>query len=112
MVDNGEATVEQIDTAVTERPGLRRPLFGPCMNFHLAGGEGGMAHMSDHFGPSLKSPGPDLEAPELTERLRDEMVSGCERSAEERDMSELVDDRDLASVAVLGAVRGIREERS
>jgi len=36
------------------------------LTFHLAGGEGGMAHMLDHFGPSLKSPWTRLEAPELT----------------------------------------------
>src|SRR5699024_3165753 len=80
MVANGEATVDQIDRSITEGPGLRWPLFGPCLTFHLAGGEGGMAHMLDHFGPSLKAPWTRLEAPELTDDLRDRMVAGCDEA--------------------------------
>ena len=53
MVANGEATVEQIDASITEGPGLRWAFHGPMLTFHLAGGPGGMAHMLDHFGPSL-----------------------------------------------------------
>ena len=56
MVAEGEATVEQIDLSITDGPGLRWPIQGPMLTFHLAGGQGGMAHMLDHFGPSLKSP--------------------------------------------------------
>lgn len=108
MVAEGEATVAQIDASITEGPGLRWPLFGPCMTFHLAGGEGGMAHMLDQFGPSLKSPWTRLEAPELTDDLRERMIQGC---AEEdgRDISELVAERDRAVIAVLRAVREVRE---
>lgn len=108
MVDNGEATVEQIDTAITEGPGLRWPLFGPCMTFHLAGGEGGMAHMLDQFGPSLKSPWTRLDAPELTAELRDSMVRGCEEEAAGRSTTELVGDRDRAIISVLRAVGNVR----
>ena len=53
MVAAGEATVEQIDLSITDGPGLRWPVQGPMLTFHLAGGQGGMAHMLDHFGPSL-----------------------------------------------------------
>ncbi|MDN5930201.1 MAG: 3-hydroxyacyl-CoA dehydrogenase family protein, partial [Pseudonocardia sp.] len=51
MVAAGEATVEQIDQSIVDGPGLRWPIQGPCLTFHLAGGQGGMAHMLDHFGP-------------------------------------------------------------
>ena len=108
MVDSGEATVEQIDASITEGPGLRWPLFGPCLTFHLAGGEGGMAHMLDHFGPSLQAPWTRLTAPELTGQLRDAMVDGCEREADGRSTDELVAQRDQALIAVLRAVRGVR----
>ena len=54
MVAAGEATVEQIDLSITDGPGLRWPIHGPMLTFHLAGGQGGMAHMLDHFGPSLR----------------------------------------------------------
>lgn len=108
MVDNGEATVEQIDASITEGPGLRWPLLGPCLTFHLAGGEGGMAHNLDHFGPSLKSPWTRLEAPELTQELRDRMVEGCEQAADGRSVAELVAQRDQAVIAVMRAVEGVR----
>ncbi|WP_344679533.1 3-hydroxyacyl-CoA dehydrogenase NAD-binding domain-containing protein [Saccharopolyspora taberi] len=110
MVANGEATVEQIDASITEGPGLRWPLLGPCLTFHLAGGEGGMAHMLDHFGPSLKSPWTRLEAPELTEELRDRMVRGCEDAAGGRSIAELVAERDRAVIAVMRAIEEVRRK--
>ncbi|MEU5851328.1 3-hydroxyacyl-CoA dehydrogenase NAD-binding domain-containing protein [Saccharopolyspora shandongensis] len=112
MVANGEATPAQIDASITEGPGLRWPLLGPCLTFHLAGGEGGMAHMLDHFGPSLKSPWTRLEAPELTDELRDAMVQGCEEAADGRSIAELVADRDRAVIAVMRAIDGVRNGKS
>lgn len=108
MVANGEATVEQIDASITEGPGLRWPVHGPCLTFHLAGGEGGMAHMLDHFGPSLLAPWTRLEAPELTGELRDAMVEGTAEEARARDFAALVAERDRAVIAVRRAVEGAR----
>lgn len=105
MVAEGEATVEQIDQAIVDGPGLRWALMGPCLTFHLAGGEGGMAHMLDHFGPALKEPWTRLEAPELTRDLRDAMVEGCEREAGERSIADLVRERDRGLIAILKALR-------
>ncbi|VVJ19051.1 Carnitine 3-dehydrogenase (EC [Amycolatopsis camponoti] len=109
MVANGEATVEQIDTAITDGPGLRWPVQGPMLTFHLAGGEGGMAHMLDHFGPSLKSPWTRLEAPELTTELRDAVVEGCEDEAGERTIADLIAERDRAIIAIQRAVEEARD---
>jgi carnitine 3-dehydrogenase len=112
MVANGEATVEQIDASITEGPGLRWALMGPCLTFHLAGGEGGMAHMLDHFGPSLKSPWTRLEAPELTAALRDQMVDGCTDEANGRTVADLVAERDRGLIAVMKAVATSRNGHS
>jgi carnitine 3-dehydrogenase len=101
MVANGEATVEQIDASITEGPGLRWAFHGPMLTFHLAGGPGGMAHMLDHFGPSLLSPWTRLAAPELTPELRDRVVSGCAEEAGERSIADLVRERDRALVDLL-----------
>lgn len=100
MIDNNEATVEQIDRAITDGPGLRWPLQGPMLTFHLAGGEGGMAHMLDHFGPSLKSPWTRLNAPELTRQLRDSVVTGCDNEAGDRSIPDLVAERDASIIAI------------
>ncbi|WP_166971523.1 3-hydroxyacyl-CoA dehydrogenase NAD-binding domain-containing protein [Brevibacterium atlanticum] len=100
MVEHGEATVEQIDRSITDGPGLRWPFQGPMLTFHLAGGEGGMAHMLDHFGPSLKSPWTRLTAPELSQALRDDVVAGCDVEAGERTIPELVAHRDAGIIAL------------
>jgi carnitine 3-dehydrogenase len=110
MVANGEATVEQIDLAVATGPGPRWAVMGPCMAFHVASGEGGMAHNLDHFGPALKLPWTRLEAPELTPELRQRMVDGCAREAAGRDFAVLAEARDRALAEVLRAVRESRAE--
>jgi carnitine 3-dehydrogenase len=104
MVAAGEASVEQIDAAITTGPGLRWPIMGPCMTFHLAGGPGGMAHMLDHFGPALEEPWTRLQAPPLTRELRDRMVEGCARAAAGRSIAELIRERDAKLVAILKAL--------
>ena len=109
MVANGEATVEQIDTAITDGPGLRWPVQGPMLTFHLAGGEGGMSHMLDHFGPSLKAPWTRLDAPELTAELRDAVVEGCEEEAGDRTIADLIAERDRAIIAIQRAVEEARD---
>ncbi|HLR84618.1 MAG TPA: 3-hydroxyacyl-CoA dehydrogenase NAD-binding domain-containing protein [Nocardioidaceae bacterium] len=101
MVAAGEATVEQIDQSITDGPGLRWPIQGPCLTFHLAGGQGGMAHMLDHFGPSLESPWTRLKSTELTPELRDAMVDGCDREADGRSIDDLVTERDNGVIAML-----------
>lgn len=104
MVAAGEATVEQIDLAITDGPGLRWPVHGPMLTFHLAGGQGGMAHMLDHFGPSLLEPWTRLQAAELTPALRDAVVDGCDREAGDRSIDDLVAERDRGVIAVLRAL--------
>lgn len=94
MVGTGEATVEEIDEAIAYGPGLRWALMGPCLTFHLAGGNGGMAYMLDHFGASLLEPWTRLQAPPLTPELRERMVDGCLREAGGRPMVELERRRD------------------
>jgi carnitine 3-dehydrogenase len=104
MVAAGEATVAQIDAAITTGPGLRWPIMGPCLTFHLAGGAGGMAHMLDHFGPALEEPWTRLQAPPLTRELRDRMVDGCAAEAAGRSIDDLVRERDAKLVAILKAL--------
>jgi len=94
MVAAGEATVEEIDASIAHGPGLRWALMGPILTFHLAGGAGGMAHMLDHFGAALHEPWTRLEAPPLTEELRERLVQGCLRQARGRSVAELQAMRD------------------
>lgn len=104
MVAAGEATVEQIDQSIVDGPGLRWAVQGPMLTFHLAGGQGGMAHMLDHFGPSLLSPWTRLVAAELTPELRADVVDGCLREADGRSVDDLVAERDQGVIAILRAL--------
>jgi carnitine 3-dehydrogenase len=105
MVNAGEATVEQIDEAITQGPGLRWAITGPGMNYHLAGGEGGMAHVLDQFGPSLKWPWTRLEAPELTDELRAQMIDGCVRESAGQSMTDMIRRRDAYLISILKLMR-------
>ncbi|MEV0318533.1 3-hydroxyacyl-CoA dehydrogenase NAD-binding domain-containing protein [Streptomyces sp. NPDC050658] len=111
MVANGEATVQEIDDSITEGPGLRWAFMGPMLTFALAGGEGGMAHMLDHFGPSLKSPWTRLEAPELDKKLYDAVVAGCDDAAAGRTIADLVAERDQGVIDVLRATGRLPQQR-
>ena len=101
MVDSGQATVQQIDDSITHGPGLRWALMGPMLTFHLAGGQGGMAHMLDHFGPALLEPWTRLQAPELTRELRDRVVAGVDDEVAGESVTELQRRRDAFLVDLL-----------
>lgn len=108
MVANGEATPEDIDIALMNGPAPRMAVQGQCMAFHVACGEGGMATNLDQFGPALKWPWTRLEAPELTQELRDRMVDGCNAIAGGRHFVDMAATRDREIVAVLKALRSVR----
>ena len=105
MVANGEATAADIDTALINGPAPRMAIQGQCMAFHVACGAGGMATNLDQFGPALKLPWTRLDAPELTQELRDRMVDGCNEMAAGRGFEDMAAKRDQQIVAVLRAIR-------
>ncbi|NIC06498.1 L-carnitine dehydrogenase [Billgrantia bachuensis] len=105
LVNDGVATTEEVDAAVVYGCGLRWSLMGTFLTFHLAGGEAGMRHMLEQFGPALKLPWTRLEAPELSDELIDKVVEGCEYQAAGRPVSELDRRRDDFLVELLGLVQ-------
>lgn len=104
LVNDGVATTEEIDAAVVYGAGLRWSLMGTFLTFHLAGGEQGMRHMLEQFGPALKLPWTKLVAPELTDELIDSVVEGCEHQAAGRSISELETRRDAFLTDLLALV--------
>ena len=105
LVSEGVATTEELDAAIAYGPGLRWAIWGTCLQFHLAGGVGGMRHMLEQFGPALKLPWTKLEAPELTRELIDRMVDGTEAQAAGRSVRELERIRDDCLIAIMQALR-------
>ena len=76
LVDQGVASVADIDTAIAHGPGLRWALMGPFMNLHLSGGEGGIAHVLEHLGGPIESWWHDLGAPGMTADLKARVARG------------------------------------
>ena len=107
MISNDEATVEDIDFAIVNGPGPRWAMMGPCLAYHIGGGEGGMAYCLDQFGPALKLPWSRLKAPELTPKLREQLIDGTAREAGDRDYATLNRERDAGLVAVRSALKAV-----
>ncbi len=105
LVNDGIATTEELDAAVTYGPGLRWAGMGTNLTFHLAGGAGGMRYMLEHFGPALELPWTKLEAPRLTPELIDHMATGAEHQAAGRSIWDLERLRDDYLVSVMRALR-------
>ena len=105
MIANDEATVEDIDFAIVNGPGPRWAMMGPCLIYHIGGGDGGMAYCLDQFGPALKLPWSRLEAPELTPELRKLLIEGTDRQAGDSDYATLNRERDRGLVAIRTALQ-------
>lgn len=104
LVNDGVATTEEVDAAIVYGAGLRWAQMGPFLTFHLAGGEKGMRHMLEQFGPALKLPWTKLEAPELTDELKEKVIKGCESHANDTTIAELEDKRNAFLVELLDLV--------
>jgi carnitine 3-dehydrogenase len=105
MIANDEASVEDIDFAIVNGPGPRWAMMGPCLIYHIGGGEGGMEYCLDQFGPALKLPWSRMEAPELTDALRKQLIDGSRREAADRDYATLNSERDRGLVAIQKALK-------
>jgi carnitine 3-dehydrogenase len=105
MVNEDVATTGELDESIIYGPGLRWAGMGMNLIYHLAGGESGMRHMLEQFGPALKWPWTKLEAPELTDALIDRMVSGTQAQAQGRSIRELERLRDDYLVAIQQVLR-------
>jgi carnitine 3-dehydrogenase len=108
MVAEGVATTAELDDSIRFGPGLRWSFMGTCQIYHLAGGDAGMRHMLEQFGPALKLPWTKLQAPELTDTLIDRMVEGTLAQAGGRSIAELERYRDDALISVQQTIAAVK----
>jgi len=95
------ASTEDLDKAITYGPGMRWALMGTFLTFHLAGGELGMKHMLDQFGPALKLPWTKLKAPKLDKKLSKKIISGTKKQSKRKSINKLKKIRDNFLVDLL-----------
>ncbi|WP_040226590.1 L-carnitine dehydrogenase [Bhargavaea cecembensis] len=104
LVNDGVATTEEVDASIIYGAGLRWAQMGPFLTFHLAGGDQGMRHMLEQFGPALKLPWTKLEAPELTDELKEKVIAGTAGQADNVSIAELENKRNAFLVELLDLV--------
>ena len=106
LVNDDDATVEEIDDAISYGAGLRWAIMGTFLTYRLGGGEAGMAHFMEQFGPTLQLPWTKLvDVPSLTPELIAKIVSQSDAQAGGRSVAELERRRDDCLVALLQALR-------
>ncbi|WP_038014327.1 3-hydroxyacyl-CoA dehydrogenase NAD-binding domain-containing protein, partial [Thalassobaculum salexigens] len=107
LVKDGVATTQEIDDAIRYGCGLRWAQMGTFQTFHIAGGEAGMRHFMEQFGPALAWPWTKLmDVPEMTPELVDRIAEQSEAQADGRTPRDLEKIRDDNLVAILKALRG------
>ena len=107
LVNDGVATTEEIDDAIRFGFGLRWAQMGLFENYRIAGGEGGMKHFIQQFGPSLDWPWSKLtNTPDLSDQLVERISSQSDRQSGHLTVRELERIRDNNLVDILLALEG------
>ena len=108
LVNDGIATVEEVDDAIRYGAGLRWSFMGTYQTYRIAGGEGGMRHFMAQFGPSLAWPWTHLmDVPELTDELLDRIAEQSDDQVGDIGTRDLERWRDRSLIAVIRALRDV-----
>jgi carnitine 3-dehydrogenase len=103
LVQNGVATVADIDTAISNGPGLRWALMGPFLNLHASGGDGGITHVLNHLGPAQRQWAENLAAYPESDDYIGTMAAGVEAELNGFDFAETLRQRDEILLSLLAA---------
>jgi carnitine 3-dehydrogenase len=102
LVNEGVASVRDIDTAVSSGPGLRWAVMGPTLLFHLGGDDGGLATFCERYADSFNRWWDDLGDPRLDEATAARLVEGLAAGTQES-IDALAAERDERLTAVVAA---------
>ncbi|MCF6316553.1 MAG: carnitine 3-dehydrogenase [Marinosulfonomonas sp.] len=108
LIKDGIATTEEIDNAIRYGFGLRWAQMGLFETYRIAGGEAGMRHFIEQFGPCLSWPWTKLmDVPELTDELIDQIADQSDAQSGAHTIRELERIRDNNLVTIL---RGLKAQ--
>jgi carnitine 3-dehydrogenase len=106
LVADDIATASEIDDAIRLGPGLRWSVMGTFLIYRIAGGEAGMRHFMEQFGPTLQWPWSKLtDVPELSEAFVEKIAAQSDSQAGGRSIRELEQARDDALVSIMHGLR-------
>jgi 3-hydroxyacyl-CoA dehydrogenase len=89
LIEQGMLSVEDADAAVSWGPGLRWGVMGPNLLWHIGGGEGGIHHFMEHLMDPLAVMMKNLGNPQVTNELKQTIINGVMREAENRPVEQL-----------------------
>lgn len=106
LIKDGIATTEEIDNAIRYGFGIRWAQMGLFETYRVAGGEAGMKHFIDQFGPCLKWPWTKLmDVPELTDELAQEIADQSDAQSGHLSIRALERKRDKNLIAMMRALK-------
>ncbi len=91
LVQHGVLSIADTDALISFGPGLRWAVMGPSLQWHLAGGSGGIHHFMEQLMEPLCGVMGHLGAPDLTEALRQAVIDGVEQQAGDHSVEQLAD---------------------
>ena len=89
LIQQGVLSVEDADIAVSYGPGLRWGVMGPSLQWHLAGGPGGMRHFVEKFMDGFVGLMKKLEMPDVTPALMQTVIDGVQKEANGQSVEQL-----------------------
>ncbi|MSP83502.1 MAG: L-carnitine dehydrogenase [Alphaproteobacteria bacterium] len=104
LINDGVGTTEEVDAAVRYGPGLRWAFMGSFLTYHLAGGDDGMAHFIEQFGPALDLPWTSLQGPAMSKELTRRLVDGTREQAAGKSVKDMERRRDETLIAIMQAI--------
>jgi len=105
LVRDGIATVEELDDVIRYSFGLRWAQMGVFQTYRIAGGEAGMRHFMEQFGPCLRWPWTRLtDVPELDQALIERIAAQSDEQAGGLSIRELERIRDDNLIGIMQAL--------
>jgi carnitine 3-dehydrogenase len=105
-VASGQASVADVDAAVTLALGPRWALTGPFATFALGGGEGGLAHFFEHLGAPFEALWDDAQRPHMTASLKQRVIAELDNASPRFNPQER--DRRLRQILAIGLEEAAR----
>ncbi len=106
LVKDGIATTDEIDDAIRMGFGLRWAQMGLFETYRIAGGEAGMRHFMEQFGPALEWPWTKLmDVPEFTNGLVDLIADQSDAQSGHMSIRDLERQRDDNLVGILRSLK-------
>lgn len=101
LIQQGVLSVEDADIAVSYGPGLRWGVMGPSLQWHLAGGTGGIEHFVRQFMEGFAGLMKKLEMPDVTPALLQTVIDGVLKEANGQSVEQLANDENKMVLELL-----------